>query len=193
MHHRIDSLTSIVALIAILGSHLLHDVSWLDPVGGLLVSMMVVRAGWGNTGNALLELADVGVAREIKDSVRKAAETALTEGSLTDGKIHGAEVEVQDIQGVKAGQNYLMNIEVAVPSGWSIQDTSKVEDIIRKKVGSKVRGVRRVGVRFVAKEAGIRDFSDEFIGRDISPTSDSEREGHDHTQLSPKGQVRKRH
>lgn len=32
VHHRIDSATSIVALIAILGSHIADNVSWLDPV-----------------------------------------------------------------------------------------------------------------------------------------------------------------
>lgn len=32
VHHRIDSATSVVALIAILGSHVADNVSWLDPV-----------------------------------------------------------------------------------------------------------------------------------------------------------------
>ena len=101
VHHRIDSLTSIVALVAIVGSHVLDNVSWLDPVGGLVVSMMVIRAGWGNTGSALLELADVGVAEEIKDSVRKTASKVLGEDSFGSGRVTGKQVEVRDVQGVK--------------------------------------------------------------------------------------------
>ncbi len=195
VHHRIDSLTSIVALVAILGSHVLNNVSWLDPVGGLLVSLMVIRAGWGNTGNALLELADVGVAEDIKDSVRKATVKALTENLFSTDSMTGSEVEVQAIQGVKAGQNYLMNVELAVPGDWSVTETGAVEDAVRESVGFKVRGVRRVRVRFVPKATGITDFADEFIGRDVSPRSSPEPEGHgrDHDKPSFNGDVRSRH
>ena len=180
VHHRIDSLTSIVALVAIVGSHVLDNVSWLDPVGGLLVSMMVIRAGWGNTGSALLELADVGVAEDIKASVRKAASKALGELSSGPGRVMGSQVEVRDVQGVKAGQNYLMSIELAVPGGWTVQEIRLVEDAVRERVGSKIRGVRRVRVRFVAKSDKAPDFADEFIGADVSPRSSPEPDDHDH-------------
>ena len=203
-HHRIDSLTSIVALVAILGSHVLTNVSWLDPVGGLVVSMMVVRAGYANTGSALLELADVGVAEDIKDSVRKSATKALSEDSFASGRVTGAEVQVQDVQGVKAGQNYLVNLELAVPSDWTVKETRLVEDAVRERVGAKVRGVRRVRVRFVAKSEDTRDFTDEFIGANVSPRSSPEPEkeneaGHDHhhehnhDKPTSNGDVRRRH
>lgn len=179
VHHRIDSLTSIVALVAIVGSHVLDNVSWLDPVGGLVVSMMVIRAGWGNTGSALLELADVGVAEEIKASVRKTASKALGKDSLGSGRVVGNQVEIRDIEGVKAGQNYLMSVELAVPGEWTVQETRVVEDAVRETVGSKVRGVRRVRVRFVAKNDETPDFADEFIiGADVSPRSSPEPDDH---------------
>lgn len=204
VHHRIDSMTSIVALVAVLGSHLFNHISWLDPVGGLLVSLLVVRAGYANTGSALLELADVGVAEDIKGSVRKAATKALSEHTFTSSKDTGAEVSVQDVQGVKAGQNYLMNVELAVPGDWTVDETREIEDVVRERVGSKVRGVRRVRVRFVAKTEKTPDFADEFIGADVSPRSSPEPEeeshaGHDHTHEhthntpATNGSVRKRH
>ena len=204
VHHRIDSMTSIVALVAVLGSHLFNHVSWLDPVGGLLVSLLVVRAGYANTGSALLELADVGVAEDIEDSVRKAATKALSEHATTSGKDSAAEVSVQDVQGVKAGQNYLMNVEIAVPGDWSVNETREVEDAVRERIGSKVRGVRRVRVRFVARTEETPDFTDEFIGADVSPRSSPEPEeeshaGHDHThehsheKPAANGSVRRRH
>ena len=204
VHHRIDSMTSIVALVAVLGSHLFNHVSWLDPVGGLLVSLLVVKAGYTNTGSALLELADVGVAEDIKGSVRKAATKALSEHISTSGKDIGAEVSVQDVQGVKAGQNYLMNVELAVPGDWTVDQTREIEDAVRERVGSKVRGVRRVRVRFVARTEETPDFTDEFIGADVSPRSSPEPEEeshaehdhtHEHTHEHPaaNGRVRKRH
>ena len=174
VHHRIDSLTSIVALVAIVGSHVLNNVSWLDPVGGLIVSMMVIKAGWGNTGNALLELSDVGVAMDVKESVHKAAARALSEDCFVSGRMTGSEVQVQEVQGVKAGQNYLMNIELAVPGDWSVRETGLVENAVRERVGATVRGVRRVRVRFVAAESV--DFADEFISADVSPRNSPEPE-----------------
>lgn len=180
VHHRIDSLTSIVALVAIVGSHVLDNVSWLDPVGGLVVSMMVIRAGWGNTGSALLELADVGVAEEIKVSVQETASKALGEESFGSGRVTGNQVQVRDVQGVKAGQNYLINIVLAVPGEWTVQETSLVEDAVRERIASKVRGARRVRVRFVAKGDEASDFADEFIRADVSPSS-LEPDDHNHT------------
>ena len=183
VHHRIDSLTSIVALVAIVGSHVLDNVSWLDPVGGLVVSMMVIRAGWGNTGSALLELADVGVAEGIKASIRKTVSKALRDNSFGSARVMGNQVEVRDVQGVKAGQNYLTSVELAVPGEWTVQQTRLIENAVRERVGSEVRGIRRVRVRFVAKSDEASDFDDEFIGADISPNP--EPDDHDHNESHP--------
>ena len=189
VHHRIDSLTSIVALVAIVGSHVLDNVSWLDPVGGLLVSMMVIRAGWGNTGSALLELADVGVAKEIRDAVRRTASGALSEGPFGSGRVMGNLVEVRDVQGVKAGQNYLMDVELAVPREWTVQETRVIEDVVRERLGSNIRGVRRVRVRFVATSNEIPDFTDEFTGSDVYPESSPEPDHHDHSNSHPHNHI----
>ena len=197
MHHRIDCLTSIVALAAISGSRL-YGVTWLDPVGGLIVSMMVIRAGWGNTRSALLELADVGIDKEVKNSVRKAASKAIST-DLSSGELGSSHVEVRDVQGVKAGQNFLVDVELAVPETCTVAETCRVEDAVRKRIGSKVRGIRRVKIRFVSKENDKPDFSDEFIGADISPRSspepeDEEEARHEHEphHQSSNGGVRKR-
>jgi divalent metal cation (Fe/Co/Zn/Cd) transporter len=136
----------------------LNNAKWLDPVGGLVISLMVVQAGWGNTKQALLELADVGVDQEMKDNVRKAA-TSAVEGITTTSE----PVNVRAIQGVKAGQNYLMDVEIGVSSAWTIEQTRDVENLIRERIGANVRGVKKVRVRFVANSAEAPDFLDEFI------------------------------
>jgi divalent metal cation (Fe/Co/Zn/Cd) transporter len=175
-HHRVDSLTALVALLLITGSNFLNNAQWLDPVGGLVISLMVVQAGWGNTKQALLELADVGVETEMKDNVRKAATTALA--SLTT---ISEPINVRAIQGVKAGQNYLMDIEIGVPGTWTVDKTRQVENLVRERVGAKVRGVKKVRVRFVDNTADVPDFLDEFIPGDPSgASSPSPEEAHDH-------------
>lgn len=174
-HHRVDSLTAFVALLLIVGSNVLNNAQWLDPVGGLVISLMVVQAGWGNTKNALLELADVGVETEIKDKVRRAATAALATMTTPSEAIN-----VRAIQGVKAGQNFLMDVELGVPGTWTVEQTRGAEDLVRERVGAKVRGVKKVRVRFVTNSAEP-DFLDEFIpaGRSDASTPVSEPE-HDH-------------
>ncbi|KAJ9652915.1 mitochondrial metal transporter [Neophaeococcomyces mojaviensis] len=182
VHHRIDSLTSIVALLTIGGAHVLNDASWLDPVGGIIISTMVIKAGWNNTMSALLELGDVSVDKDIKQSVRRATTKALT-GDVAKGLSgvpFGDQVEIKDIQGVKSGQNYLMDIDLAVPSTFTIAQTAPIEEAVRQRAGAKVRGVRKVRVKFTPVDAS-QDFGSEFIPADVSPRSSPEPEDeHDH-------------
>ncbi|KAL1884794.1 mitochondrial metal transporter [Paecilomyces lecythidis] len=179
VHHRIDSLTSFVALLTIGGSHMFTDASWLDPVGGLVISMMVIRAGWDNTKTALLELADTTVDAEIKASVEKATSKALAEAG------NSQLVEIRDVQGLKSGQNYLMEVELAVPGTWPVDQSREIEKSVRERVGSRVRGVKRVKVRFVPQDDREVSFTEEFIPPGVSPRSspepeDSDEVGHDH-------------
>ena len=52
---------------------------------------------------------------------------------------------------------------------------------MRERVGSRVRAVRRVKIRFVPLGNNDLDFSDEFIGADVSARSSPEpEEEHDH-------------
>lgn len=171
VHHRVDSLTGIVTLFAILGANFLHDAAWLDPVGGFLISLLVIKAGWGNTMASLYELADKGIDEEVRTSVRRATERCLRE--------QGNEVELRDVRGVKSGQNYLVDLEIAVPKTWTVVDVGRVEESVRSMVGSKVRGVRRVKVRFVPKENSEASLFDEFISGEISPRSSPEPEDND--------------
>jgi cation diffusion facilitator family transporter len=167
-HHRVDSLTAFVALLMIGGSNVLNNASWLDPVGGLVISLMVVQAGWGNTKMALLELADVGVEKEMQDNVHRTATKALA--GINTGS-EATDVELRSVQGLKSGQNYLIDLELAVPSDWTVDQTRGVEDLVRERVGAKVRGVKRVRVRFISKSSPQSDYMDEFIGPDVSAKS----------------------
>jgi divalent metal cation (Fe/Co/Zn/Cd) transporter len=177
LHHRVDSLTGIVTLFAILGANFLHEAAWLDPVGGLLISLLVIQAGWGNTVAALYELADRGIDSEIKESVTRAVNKSLT--NLRDG----THVELREVEGVKSGQNYLIDLQLAVPKSWTVEEVREVEEGVREMVGSKVRGVRRVKVRFVPKGDSSISLFDEFIRGDVSrrvSLEPEEEHGHDH-------------
>jgi divalent metal cation (Fe/Co/Zn/Cd) transporter len=174
IHHRVDSLTGIVTLFAILGANFLHEAAWLDPVGGFLISLLVIKAGWGNTVSALYELADKGIDSEVKTSVTRAAKKSFL------GLKEGSQVELREVEGVKSGQNYLVDLQLAVPRTWTVEDVREVEEGVREMVGSKVRGVRRVKVRFVPKDDAQTSLFDEFIPGDVSPRTSPEPEEHEH-------------
>lgn len=48
VHQRADSLMSMVTIVAILGSNIFEDTAWIDSVGGLCISVIVIRAGFEN-------------------------------------------------------------------------------------------------------------------------------------------------
>jgi divalent metal cation (Fe/Co/Zn/Cd) transporter len=151
-------------------SNIFPTFSGADALGGLLISWMVVRAGYGNTRTSLVELADASFDSEIKSKVQRAAEKALGEAFSGEG------IEVRDVQGIKAGQNYLVEVELAVPSDCSVGRTRAVEEAVRVRIGEKVRGARRVRVRFVPDDLGDRDFLEEFISPSVSARSSPEPE-----------------
>lgn len=62
-HHRVDSLTAFVALLTVAGGHV-FNVAWLDSVGGLCVSMLIIKAGWSSFATSFKELIDRGVPKE---------------------------------------------------------------------------------------------------------------------------------
>ncbi|KAG7104681.1 Mitochondrial metal transporter 2 like protein [Verticillium longisporum] len=140
VHHRVDSLTGVVTLAVVLGANILSNAAWLDPVGGLFISLLVVKAGAENTVSALYELADRSIDDDVRASVTRHARASL------DARGIGRDVEVRDVAGVKSGQNYLVDVELAVPGDWTVEEAREVESAVRERVGAKVRGVRRVRV-----------------------------------------------
>lgn len=56
IHHRIDCLSSVVALVTIIGVYAFPTSGWLDPVGAILISAMVAQAGVESTMGGLAEL-----------------------------------------------------------------------------------------------------------------------------------------
>ncbi|KAK4668774.1 mitochondrial metal transporter [Podospora pseudoanserina] len=179
VHHRVDSLTGIVTLLAILGANFLSNAAWLDPVGGLLISLLVIKAGLSNTLSALYELADRSIDEEVRSSIKSQVSKSI--GELGES----GNVELTDVSGVKSGQNYLVDLELGVPGDWTVEQVRQVEEKVRERVGGKVRGVRRVRVRFVPTGLeGGRGLGEEFIAGEVSarssPEPEEEGNGHDH-------------
>ncbi|KAK6843075.1 hypothetical protein PG987_003935 [Apiospora arundinis] len=171
VHHRVDSLTGIVTLAVILGANLVQNAAWLRPCGW----PPHLAHGAENTVASVMELADRSIDDEIKGSVGRQVRKALVD--VPEGHV----IELREVTGVKSGQNYLVDLEIAVPNDWTVEHVRDVEDKVRTRVGGKVRGVRKVRVRFVPKETQVLPKFDEFIPGDVSAKSSPEpEEEHDH-------------
>jgi cation diffusion facilitator family transporter len=93
LHHRADALTSVVALGSILGSSL-GGFTFLDPIGGLLVSAVILQQGVSLSKVAVLEFLDAGM--------DQATERKITE--IVQKVVDGEELlSVRNIRGVKSG------------------------------------------------------------------------------------------
>src|SRR5690606_33687368 len=99
-----------------------------DPLGGLLVSALVVQAGWSNTRAALLELADVGLEEGVKEKVRSAVDAHL---GFMMGEEDAKKTRVVDVAGVKSGQNYLVDVTLAVDGARTVRELAVVEAWVR--------------------------------------------------------------
>lgn len=166
-----DSLTAFVALFTIVASNFLEHARWLDPVGGLIISGMIVQAGWGNTKAAVLELADASVDDEVRESALAAAAEFIASRGAT----------IRAVQGVKSGQNLMFDVEVVVPSDWSVAQCDQIGQELRQAIATKVRGTKRVVVRFTNREAEA--FMDEFMDTESvleAPEAREEHAGHVH-------------
>lgn len=142
---------------------------WLDPVGGLIISGMIVQAGCMNTKSALYELADSTMDEEAKQGAEKAVIAALAD----------TPAEIRGVQGIKSGQNLMFEVEVGVPEDWSVSYSNDIEVQIREAISTKVRGTKRVNVRFTTSTQ--QPFLDQFTQQEATLEPQDHDHSHDHS------------
>ncbi len=75
-HHRSDALSSVPVAVAVLGTRIWPDWVFLDHIATVIVAVLILHAAWNITMPGLRELADVGAARDERETmIRLALET----------------------------------------------------------------------------------------------------------------------
>ncbi len=72
-HHRSDAISSIPAALAIALAYFFPKLSFVDPVGAILVSFFVLYAAWTIVRPTLQELSETGVSREDQAKIYRMA------------------------------------------------------------------------------------------------------------------------
>ena len=107
MHsHRADALTSGVALASILGSSL-GGYTFLDPIGGLAVSLVILQQGLSLSKVATMELLDAGIDASTRSQIER----------IVEAEVDGVEIlGFRNVRGVKSGGESLYHACACVVS-----------------------------------------------------------------------------
>ncbi|KAI9068329.1 cation efflux protein [Trametes sanguinea] len=149
VHHRSDGFGSAVALVAILGNWWFPHLA-LDPIGGLIVSILIFKQGWSLLVTAFRQMTDAGVSPRTKDVLLDALQpllppspSAASTGSPSTDLLH-----LSDLRAMRTGANMFVDVVAHVPAGLSVARAVAVEDRIREALVSARRDVKEVRVKF---------------------------------------------
>ncbi|KAI9033353.1 cation efflux family-domain-containing protein [Hyaloraphidium curvatum] len=119
-HHRSDSLSSVVALVGVGGSYL--GMPFLDPVGGLLVSLMIAKVGWETGVSSVRELVDAQVPGLLKGLDEVVRELKEKEKNL---------LGLEQVRGRKRGPNVTIDAIMVVRPHISVSHAHQIGEALR--------------------------------------------------------------
>ncbi|QLL32878.1 hypothetical protein HG536_0D04000 [Torulaspora globosa] len=174
-HHRIDSLTSLVALVTITSGYF-FNIQSLDAFGGLIVSGLVIKAGGEGMLSALRELADQSLPRD--DDRYLEVESAINDalGKLVSNNNAGRPYAIKDLTVLPSGPNLRANVVLETPlQRWDnvldIKEFEIVSDHLRTILYRDIPALRRLHIEFV----------EEATEEDDSPEDQQAPSGHHHS------------
>lgn len=151
-HHRIDSLVSMVAVATIGGGYFFH-IDWLDPLGGLIVSSLIVKAGYSTAKQAALELADSNKSATTGGENSRLAkheykvETALQNITLQHQQL--SPFQLSGVQIMPSGPNIISTIRLEPKSGEKnvpLKDFQVTAELLKQQLIREDRLLRKVEV-----------------------------------------------
>jgi len=156
IHHRSDAYSSVVALIAIIGSWLFPALP-LDPIGGLLVSFVILKQGLDLFGGAFADLTDAGISENSHRKLVEALNPLLSSPSPSPspssvaGNGHHATTEliaIRHLRAKRAGSLIYVDLTAVVSSHMTVSSTSELEEKISQTLKEARREVSEVRVKF---------------------------------------------
>ncbi|KAG0706127.1 cation efflux protein [Suillus ampliporus] len=154
VHHRSDAYSSLVALFAIIGSWLFPALP-LDPIGGLLVSFVILKQGLDLFGGAFAELTDAGISENSQRKLVHALEPLLSSPSPSFPSASGNELlattellAIRHLRAKRAGSLMYVDLTADVSSNMSVLAMSKLEIKISRTLQEARKEISEVRVKF---------------------------------------------
>lgn len=133
-HHRSDAYSSAVALVAIVGSYAGMPV--LDPIGGIVVSGMLVKSSVGILGNSIQELVDRGITSEELNKITSAI-SQVKEQELDILNFHS-------VRGRKQGPFNHVDLVLQLRPSISMEKAHQLEQLVKSSVKDKCKNVQDI-------------------------------------------------
>jgi len=141
-HHRSDAYSSVVALVAILGSGWFPALP-LDPIGGLLVSVVIFRQGLTIFNGAFRDMTDASapkpVLRALSRSLDKLAQDPRHKASFS---------QIYNLRARRAGSQLFVHLSVVVPGDLAAFQLNNLEKEIVAVLKTARKDVKEVQVQF---------------------------------------------
>ncbi|KAG8722183.1 hypothetical protein FRC08_005932 [Ceratobasidium sp. 394] len=143
-HHRSDAYSSFVTLLAILGTWAWPAVP-LDPLGGMLVSLLILQQGASLTWGAFGDFTDAGVPLSTRRELASLVTPLVAPGSL---------LGVRNVRAVRSGSVMFVDLTADVPAEMTVSDAHEVERRVRDAIMESRSEVKEVRVHLHAVEEG---------------------------------------
>jgi len=151
VHHRSDAYSSVVALFAILGSSIFPALP-LDPLGGLVVSFVILWQGVELLGGAFAELTDAGISKSSRDKLLRALDPLLRRSATSGDSSAVSEcarvLAIRELRAKRAGSLMIVDLTVDVSPTLTVLTTSELEEKITQLLREARREVSEVRVKF---------------------------------------------
>jgi len=119
-HHRSDAISSIAALIGIIGSMVGFPI--LDPIASVMVSFMIIKVGYELT---------LGGFRDLMDTALNEKDTQKLQTIIDD--IPGV-IKSHDLRTRKIGEKILMDVHIQVDSDLTITEGHEIGERVRRQL-----------------------------------------------------------
>ncbi|CAI4048800.1 hypothetical protein N7582_004479 [Saccharomyces uvarum] len=155
-HHRVDSLTSLVALVAISTGYLVNIQS-LDTIGGLIVSGLIIKAGGEGMCIAMKELIDQSVSHDDPRYLEIETLVKDTLGRLISNNNSKKPYGMKELTLLSSGPNLRGHLTLEVPlQKWGntlgINEFEIVSHHLRDVLTTDVSNLRRLDIEYVEEK-----------------------------------------
>ncbi|KAF7804827.1 metal tolerance protein 2 [Senna tora] len=151
-HHRADAISSVVALIGVGGSIL--GVKFLDPLAGLLVSGMILKAGAETGYQSIMELVDAAIPAQQLDPIRQ-----------TIQQVEGVK-GCHRLRGRRAGSTLYLDVNIEVDPFSSVSAAHDIGENVRHHIHKSHPAVAEIFIHIAPLYSSVdpADQPDSWVG-----------------------------
>lgn len=154
-HHRVDSLTSMVALFTISGSYL-FNVAWLDSIGGLFVSILIIRTGWSSFKSAWFELIDRG---ELETSETYIKIKDIANDEVNEVTNNGFEISKLSVMTQGANSTVYMTLLEKDSKEYTLTELNAIELKLIRAIKKDDKFIKNIFILFKSKSAQKKEIN----------------------------------